>query len=100
MEKRYDKSCSDRRPHFLQEEIMVENLKILTQKEFEESIKCIVREKKLNSIIDAIVMYCEKNKIEIETAASLITPRMKGLIESEAIKNKMIKSKKAKLPIS
>jgi hypothetical protein len=79
---------------------MVENLKILTQKEFEDSIKCIVKEKRLTSIIDAIVLYCESNKIEIETAASLITPRMKSLIESEAIKNKMIKSKKARLPIA
>jgi hypothetical protein len=79
---------------------MVENLKILSQKEFEESITCIVKEKRLNSIIDAIVIYCEKNKIEIETAASLITPRMKSLIESEAIKSKMIKSKKARLPIA
>lgn len=78
---------------------MVEKLKILTQKEFENNIKNIVKEKKITSIIDAIVFYCEKNKIEIETAASLITPRMKSLIESEAIKTKMIKSKKAKLPI-
>lgn len=79
---------------------MVENLKILTQKDFEDCIKTIVREKRLTSIIDAIVLYCETNKIEIETAAALVTPRMKSLIESEAIKSRMIKSKKGKLPIS
>lgn len=73
-------------------------LKILTSKEFETKIKTIMEDSSL-SMIESIVHYCEINGIEIETAASLISPRMKGEIESEAINSRMIISKKARLPI-
>lgn len=74
------------------------NLNILTAKEFERSIITIMRDKKPISMIDAIVLYCEERKIEVETAAALVSPRMKSRIETEAIDLNMI-ARKARLPI-
>jgi hypothetical protein len=73
-------------------------LKILSAKEFEVKIKTMMKESSL-TMIDSIVHYCQMNGLEIETAASLISPRMKSEIESEAISSRMIISKKARLPI-
>jgi len=73
-------------------------LKILTSKEFETKIKLIMEESSM-TMIESIIHYCEINKIEVETAAALISPRMKSEIESEAINSRMIISKKARLPI-
>ena len=74
------------------------SLKILTQKEFESEIKQVQRDKHPITMIDAILEYCTQKNIEVETAASLITPRMKSAIEGEAMKLKMI-APKARLPI-
>lgn len=74
------------------------SLKILTQKEFEAEIKQIQRDKHPITMIDAILEYCTIKNIEVETAATLITPRMKSSIEGEAMKLKMI-APKARLPI-
>jgi hypothetical protein len=74
-------------------------LNILSSKEFETKIKELMKEKSPITMIDAVVLYCEKNNIEIETAASLVTSKMKHVIEAEAIKGKMITTKNAKLPI-
>ena len=74
------------------------NLKILTQKEFEAEIKQIQRDRFPITMIDAIIEYCTIKNIEVETAASLVTPRMKSSIEGEAMKLKMI-APKARLPI-
>ena len=74
-------------------------LNILTPKEFENRIKDLMKEKSPITMIDAIVLFCEKNNLEIETAASLISSKMKNVIEREAIKGKMITTKNAKLPI-
>ena len=55
------------------------------------------------SMIDAICDYCEKNNIEIETAAHLIAKNksFKELLELEAKQNRMLKDNKmfATLPI-
>ena len=74
------------------------SLKILTQKEFEAEIKKIQRDKFPITMIDAVLEYCTIRNVEVETAASLITPRMKSAIEGEAMKLKMI-AQKARLPI-
>ena len=73
-------------------------LKILNSKEFESKIKTQMLSKSM-TMIESIIHYCEMHGIEIETAASLISPRMKSEIESEAISSRMIISKKARLPI-
>ena len=75
------------------------SLKILTHKQFEAEIKQLIREKYPISMLDAVLLYCEQKGIEVETAASLITPRMKSTIEGEAIKARLIKNEKARLPI-
>lgn len=69
------------------------NLKILTQKEFEAEIKKIQKEKYPITMIDAVLEFCSERNLEVETAASLITPRMKSTIEGEAMKLKMIAQK-------
>jgi hypothetical protein len=74
-------------------------LNILSPKEFENNIKTLMKEKSPITMIDAIVLYCQLNNIEMETAAALISTKMKNVIEAEAIQNRMIKTKKAKLPL-
>ena len=74
------------------------NLNILTSKEFERHITSIMREKHPITMIDAIVLYCEEKNIEIETAAALVSPRMKSKIETEAMDSNMI-MRKARLPL-
>ncbi len=74
------------------------NLNILTQKEFETEIKKMQFDKHPITMIDAIIEYCTIKNIEVETAASLITPRMNSSIEGEAMKLKMI-APKARLPL-
>jgi hypothetical protein len=73
-------------------------LKILTQKEFEFDIKKIQKDKHPITLIDAILEFCVDRNIEIETAASLITPRMKTAIEGEAMELRMI-APKARLQV-
>lgn len=73
-------------------------LKIMSSIDFEKKIKSIMTDK-ASTMIESIVMYCESNGIEIETAAALISPRMKSEIETEAINSRMMISKKARLPI-
>lgn len=75
------------------------NLKIITSKEFENEIKSLIKQKTPISMLDAVLLYCEQKNLEIETAASLITPRMKSVIENEAIKARLITTGKARLPI-
>lgn len=70
-------------------------LNILTQKKFVSEIDNLVSEKRL-SYMDAIVHYCENNEVEIETAANLISPKMKCSIEMEAMDLNII-PKKARL---
>ena len=71
----------------------------LSNREFAEEIEKISRSKNIE-YIDAIVLWCEKNKIEVEYAASLIKkdPVIKSKIEIEA-ENLNILKKTARLPI-
>ena len=74
-------------------------LNILTPKEFENYIKEIMKAKSPITMIDAVLLFCEQNNLEVETAASLVSSKMKNVMESEAIKGKMIATKHAKLPM-
>ena len=78
---------------------MTGKLNILSTKDFENRIKELMKTKAPITMIDAIVLFCQQNNLEIETAASLISSKMKAVIDSEAIKGKMITPKNAKLPI-
>lgn len=58
---------------------------IKTPVQFMQEIDALVEEKKME-YIDAVIFYCEKNNIEIETAASFIkgSAKMKAKIQNEA----------------
>jgi hypothetical protein len=75
------------------------NLNILTSKEFEAEIKELIKKKTPISMLDAVLLYCEQKNLEIETIASLVTPKMKSIIESDAIKERLFSKQKARLPI-
>ena len=66
---------------------------------FVEEVEHICRYKKIE-YIDAVIMWCEKNKLEVETAAYWIKkdPSMRMKIQAEA-ENLNILRKGARLPI-
>ena len=51
------------------------------------------------SYMDAVVHYCDKNGIEIETGAKLINTIIKKKIEAEASELNCLKEKSAQLPL-
>lgn len=67
-------------------------------KSFSMLIEKIVVEKRI-PYMDAIVDYCEKNEMEVETAAKLINSKIKQMIAAEATDLNLMKEKGNKLPI-
>lgn len=67
--------------------------------EFSKEIESLVLEKKME-YIDAVVYFCEKNGVDIETAASLIknNSKLKASIQDEAEQLNYL-PKTQKLPI-
>ncbi len=72
-------------------------LEIMTIQKFSTIIEETVKEKRL-SYMDAIVWWCEKNEMEVETAAKLINTIIKEKIKVEAQELNYLE-KSAKLPI-
>lgn len=72
---------------------------LIDSKAFAEQIELIVKEKRLD-YIDAVVYYCEKNSIDIETAADLIksNTKLKVKVRLSAEDNNYL-PKTATLPI-
>lgn len=66
---------------------------------FVEEIEILCRDKNIE-YIDAIVFWCEKNNLEVETAAYWIKkdPTMKSKVQAEA-ENLNILKRGARLPI-
>lgn len=66
---------------------------------FVEEIEILCREKNIE-YIDAVVLWCEKNNLEVETAAFWIKkdPTMKSKIQAEAETLNILK-RGAKLPV-
>jgi hypothetical protein len=64
---------------------MITDLNFSSIVEFSKEIETLVLEKKME-YIDAVVYFCEKNGVDIETAASLIknNSKLKASIEDEA----------------
>ena len=71
---------------------------MLDTKSFSIKIEEISNELKI-SYMDAIVWYCEKNEIEVETAAKLINSKIKDTIAYEGSKLNMMKEKINSLPV-
>jgi|TARA_R110000803_G_scaffold119177_1_gene187445 hypothetical protein len=68
-------------------------LSVLTKDVFAQSIEKIVKENNSVAYVDAILMYCEANQVEIEVVAKLINPKIKATIEKEASDLNMLKYK-------
>ena len=70
----------------------------LNAKTFSMHIEELVCELKV-PYMDASVHYCERNDMEIETAAKLLNNKIKQSIASEASDLNMMKEKIQKLPV-
>jgi len=51
------------------------------------------------SYIDAVTSFCDKNGMEIETAAKLCNKQIKAIMMSEASELNMMKEKTSRLPV-
>jgi len=65
--------------------------------EFSENILSVASEERC-TIMDAIIIYCEKTGMEIDLASTLISSALKSKIRAEAEELNLLK-KSAKLPI-
>jgi phage host-nuclease inhibitor protein Gam len=75
------------------------NEKFVSKEKFAEDIESLVLRTKMN-YIDAIVQYCEENKIELESVGKLISKPLKEKIKYVATElNYMKKTSKGKLPL-
>ena len=72
-------------------------LELMTSQKFSYIIENIVKEKRL-SYMDAIVWWCEKNEMEIEVAAKLVSGVIKEKLRYEAQELNFME-KPARLPI-
>lgn len=72
-------------------------VEILSTQKFSLLIEDFVKQKRC-SYMDAVVLYCQENEIEIETAAKLINTKIKEQIEVEAMELNFL-PKVNKLPI-
>ena len=66
----------------------------MNSKEFSLIIEGVVKDLRPISYLDAIVHYCEKEKIEIETVSRLISKSLKEKIQAEAINANLLNVKK------
>lgn len=71
-------------------------LKMKTRVDFNNKIKSIVKKTNM-SIMDAILYYCEENKLEYETVSDLISQEHKQKLREEAEEVNLL-PKTAKLP--
>lgn len=79
------------------EEVVVQTA--LTSENFIREIDKIVNDLGI-TYVDAVVHFCEKNNIEIETAASIVksNPKIKSKLQSD-YENLNYLPKRAKLPV-
>jgi hypothetical protein len=66
-------------------------INILTTAKFSKIIIEIVEDKEV-SYLDAITDYCQKNNLEIESAAKLVNQRIKAQLKEEARELRLIKA--------
>lgn len=75
------------------------NKKFLTSEKFCQEIESLVLKEKIN-YIDAIVLFCDANGIEVDSVSKLITKPLKEKLKWDAIRlNYIKKTSKARLPI-
>ena len=67
---------------------------------FAQEIETLVLENKDMNYIDAIVYFCDKNSIDVESVPKLIYKPLKEKIKCDALElNFMKKTSRAKLPV-
>ena len=67
---------------------------------FTEAIETIAHENNGMSYVDAIVHFCEKNNLDVESVPKLITKPLKEKLKCEAMELNLLKrTSHAKLPI-
>ncbi len=67
---------------------------------FTEEIERIVLENKGMKYVDAIVFFCEKNNVEVESVPKLVSKPLKEKLKCEAMELNLLKrTSHAKLPI-
>ena len=72
----------------------------MNSKEFSLVIEGVVKDKRPITYMDAIIWYCEENKIEVESVGRLISKALKEKIQVEASKANLIKVEQTgKLPV-
>ena len=78
---------------------LLEN-KFYCSRKFVEEIESIALENKDMKYIDAIVLFCEKNNIDVESVPKLISKPLKEKIKGEAMELNLLKrTSHAKLPL-
>ncbi len=78
---------------------LIEN-KFYSSKKFAEEIETIAHDNKGMSYIDAIVFFCEKNNVDIESVPKLMSKPLKEKLKCEAMElNLLKKTSHAKLPL-
>lgn len=74
--------------------------KFFCQSRFAQEIEMLVQNNSEMGYIDAIVHFCEKNNIDVESVPKLLSKPLKEKIKYEAMElNFLKKSSRAKLPI-
>jgi hypothetical protein len=72
----------------------------MNSKEFSLIIEGVVKDKRPITYMDAILWYCEENKIEVETVGRLISKALKEKIQVECTTANLLKMPEAgKLPL-
>ncbi|MDB4335625.1 late promoter transcription accessory protein [bacterium] len=72
----------------------------MNSKEFSLIIEGVVRDKRPITYMDAIILYCEENTIEVETVGRLISKALKEKIQVECTTANLLKLPEAgKLPL-
>ena len=67
---------------------------------FAQEIETLVLEKRDMNYIDAIVHFCDKNSLDVESVPKLISKPLKEKIKCDALElNFMKKTSRAKLPL-
>jgi len=87
------------KPEELNIDQIIEN-KFYSSQTFSEQIEKIAKENKDMKYMDAIVFFCEKNNIDVESIPKLISKPLKEKLKCEAIELNLLKrTSHGKLPI-
>ena len=74
--------------------------KFYSSKKFAEEIEKTVLENKGMQYIDAIIFFCEKNNVDVETVPKLVSKPLKEKLKAEAMELNLLKrTSRAKLPL-